>query len=381
MPFPQRHTAPRRRAAAPLQGAPGPLVLDLERTEVDGYLHLELTCEVRWHSPRVPACAASAIRELGFIDHCSLSVDDSHPWSRRCATVLLGGRPIRFAGPAREYELNRNHAGIHPPDSGLHRNRRAGLAEAQERRPAGFLESPYTPNIISPLQDSFLEPLIRRGGGGRGRGLEKQSRDRYGGGDGGDQDVRPVFLHSLHAVFIVFSHAALDDIHIWATDCQFTLPQEESSGLGWLLFLFGGFLPALLYASHTRQRVQCAKCGYIFRQPALPKTSLSVLATWIIGVEFLFLAVTILAIVLPELTSWIPDSQLLSGAERVISDNPRAFLVGLLPMLLVTLLTCTIAFWASNHKAHRELRNHFETRPKRYSKRKGPAPTNESTGS
>ncbi len=176
--FPQRRTTPRRRATALLQGAPGPLVLDLERTEVDGYLHLELARELRRHSPRVPAGAASAIRELGFIDNGSLSIDDSHPGSRRCTIVLFDGRLIRFAGPALEDELNRSRAGIHPPHPGLHRNRRAGFAEAQDRCPAGFLESPYTPIIVGPLQDSFLEPLIRRGCGGFGSGLNKKSRNR-----------------------------------------------------------------------------------------------------------------------------------------------------------------------------------------------------------
>jgi hypothetical protein len=164
------------------------------------------------------------------------------------------------------------------------------------------------------------------------------------------------------------------------SDDEFTLPEEESSGTGWLLFLLGGFIPALLYAGHFHRRVRCSKCGYIFQQPPLPRTSLSVLATWIIGIEFLFLVVTILAIAFPEMVSLIPDSQLLSGAEKIISDNPRAFLIGLLPMLLVILLTCTVASWASNCKAHKEMRNHFETRPKRYSERETQTPTNESTG-
>ena len=165
------------------------------------------------------------------------------------------------------------------------------------------------------------------------------------------------------------------------SDDGFTVPEEESSGLGWLLFFLGGFLPALLYASHASQRVQCSKCGYIFRQPALPRTSLSVLATWIIGVEFLFLVVTILAIAFPEMVSLIPDSQLLADVEAIISDNPRALLIGLFPMLLVILVTCAVASWASNYRAHKEMRNHFETRPKRYSETKAPVPTNESTGS
>ncbi len=164
------------------------------------------------------------------------------------------------------------------------------------------------------------------------------------------------------------------------SDDEFVLPQEASSGIGCLLFLFGGFIPALLYADHIHQRVQCSKCGYIFRQPPLPRTSLSALATWIIGVIFVFLVVTILAVVFPEMVSLIPDSRLLSGAERIISDHPRAVLIGLVPMLLLIVLICTAASWAANHRAHREMRNHFETRPKRYSERQTQTPANESTG-
>jgi rubredoxin len=161
---------------------------------------------------------------------------------------------------------------------------------------------------------------------------------------------------------------------------EFTLPEEERSKMGCLLFLFGGFIPALLYASYSRQRVQCSKCGYIFRQPPLPRTPLSVLATWVIGVVLVFLVATTLGIAFPEMASIIPDSPLLSKAEKIISDNPRVFVIGLLPMLLLILVICTGASWVSNYRAHKEMRRHFETRPKRYSEREKQTPTNESTG-
>lgn len=41
--------------------------------------------------------------------------------------------------------------------------------------------------------------------------------------------------------------------------------QEDSTGC--LMFMLGGFLPYLLYNSSRQGRVQCAKCGFIFRVP------------------------------------------------------------------------------------------------------------------
>jgi len=105
-----------------------------------------------------------------------------------------------------------------------------------------------------------------------------------------------------------------------------------------------------------------------------------VLATWIIGVELFFLVVVASAIVFPEAVSLIPDSQLLSGAEKIISDHPRALLIGLLPMLSLIVLICTVASWTSNYRVHKEMRKHVETRPRRYSHERTPPPGNEAAG-
>lgn len=56
---------------------PGSFVFDLEGSEVDIHLHLELSLEVIWHSPRVPAGAASAIPETVIEQHLSGFVNDS----------------------------------------------------------------------------------------------------------------------------------------------------------------------------------------------------------------------------------------------------------------------------------------------------------------
>ena len=82
LPAGETHFPPSRRLAVPLQGEPGLLVLDFERTEIDAHLHLERARETRWYSPRVPACTTSAIREFALIDDSSLFIDDAQPGSR-----------------------------------------------------------------------------------------------------------------------------------------------------------------------------------------------------------------------------------------------------------------------------------------------------------
>lgn len=148
-------------------------------------------------------------------------------------------------------------------------------------------------------------------------------------------------------------------------DDEFSLPKEESTGLGFLLFFFGGFIPWLLYADSTRHRVQCAECGYIFRQPPLPplpRTALSRFATWISGIILVFGAFTLLLIGIPEVADLLPRISTLTKVEQLVSENPRAITFGLLPMVAVILALCVFVSWASNRKAHRKLRKEFETK-------------------
>jgi hypothetical protein len=152
-------------------------------------------------------------------------------------------------------------------------------------------------------------------------------------------------------------------------DDEFSVPQEESTGLTGLLFLLGDFLPALLYADARRHRVQCAHCGYIFRQPPLPRTSLSIMATWVIGIMVVFGVFALLVIVLPDLADLLPSSPTLQAIEQFISENPKAVLFGLVPMIAVIFLLSVCASWASNHAAHAKLRKQFRTEPSQAWKR------------
>jgi len=151
------------------------------------------------------------------------------------------------------------------------------------------------------------------------------------------------------------------------SDAEFTVPREESSGLGFPLLVIYGFIAALLYADATSGRVQCSKCGYIFRQPSLPRTAVSALAVWIIGIILVFGFLAVLVMGFPEIMDLLPQSHILAAIEQLISENPRAVLLGsvcTIAAVVLILVVSLIASWASNHRAHAELRKKFETEPK-----------------
>lgn len=58
--------------------------------------------------------------------------------------------------------------------------------------------------------------------------------------------------------------------------------EEPDGGTGCLIFLFGGFIPYLLYSGGRNNRIQCGSCGYIFKRPAFQsKLSLAFLLAFL----------------------------------------------------------------------------------------------------
>jgi hypothetical protein len=105
---------------------------------------------------------------------------------------------------------------------------------------------------------------------------------------------------------------------------------------------------------------------------------LSILATWIIGIVLLFSLLTVLMISFPELTTLVPEHHSISTLETIISENPKAIIGGVIPMLSFVVLTALIGSWTSNHKAHKALRQEYETRPKLISDTKKETATSKS---
>ena len=147
-------------------------------------------------------------------------------------------------------------------------------------------------------------------------------------------------------------------------DDEFSLPKEQSSGLGCLLFFLGGIIPALLYANSTQHRVQCSECGYIFRKPPFPRTPLSVFTGWIIGIIVVFGVFTSILFASPDVKYLFPYSPTLMALERIIASNPYAIIFGILPMIALIFILAIFVSIFSNYKAQRALNERYETEPK-----------------
>ena len=69
-----------------LYQVPGFILDCFKRPQIDIHLHLVLALEILWHSPRVPASAASAIGELAHGKYAAILVDNLHC---RCSGPLV----------------------------------------------------------------------------------------------------------------------------------------------------------------------------------------------------------------------------------------------------------------------------------------------------
>jgi uncharacterized BrkB/YihY/UPF0761 family membrane protein len=148
------------------------------------------------------------------------------------------------------------------------------------------------------------------------------------------------------------------------SDKEFAVPSENSLGLGCLLFIFGGLIPAILYADARRRRVVCTSCHHIFRQPSLPRTPVSILATWIIGVLLLAGILVVLLLLFPELAILVPQHRWIEAAHDLFMLNSRGALLVMVATFVLLAAISFIASVVSNVKAHKKLRETHEIRPK-----------------
>lgn len=51
---------------------------------------------------------------------------------------------------------------------------------------------------------------------------------------------------------------------------EFVRPSEEASNLGCPILLFWGLVSALLYNTHSGDRIQCTACWHLFNRPSMP---------------------------------------------------------------------------------------------------------------
>lgn len=150
------------------------------------------------------------------------------------------------------------------------------------------------------------------------------------------------------------------------SDERFSSPSENNSDLGCVLFIFGGFIPALIYADAVSRRVQCRKCGFIFRKPPFPRTSVSRLAAWVIVIVMLFTFITYFLITFPDLFLLIPEHESISVIEALVVKNPKAVAIGFIGMMFALLVVAFATSWASNLKARSMLKKEYYTNPTPY---------------
>jgi hypothetical protein len=146
-------------------------------------------------------------------------------------------------------------------------------------------------------------------------------------------------------------------------DETFITPKESANSLGFILFIFGGFIPYLLYADSTNSRIQCPKCKLIFRQPPLPRTSLSRFSTWLICIIFIFVITFFVLRFLDGSNSIISESTAIDITESFIIENSRVLSLVIPAIFGLILLYCIIGSFVSNWRAHRELKKKFKTKP------------------
>ncbi len=147
------------------------------------------------------------------------------------------------------------------------------------------------------------------------------------------------------------------------SDEQFVKPSEESSDLGCALFLFGGFIPALLYANHRHGRIQCTSCAHIFRQPPIPSSPLATFAGWTLALTIIPSVIAVFFFSFPDLASLLPSIPVISTIEDAVTTQPRvaAYLLALLFVLIV--FPCWVAACASNAKFRKQLSTEYHLKP------------------
>ncbi len=144
------------------------------------------------------------------------------------------------------------------------------------------------------------------------------------------------------------------------SDAHFSVPKEDTGNLGCLLFLLAGWWAWLIYAGGRSGRVQCGSCGFIFQQPAIPRTGVSSLAIGTVAILVCAVAVSWAMITMEIEPS--PAIQL-SGMESVIARNPRVMLYVWSVALLLITVSAIVASWVSNIRFRRQFSKQYQIEP------------------
>lgn len=106
--------------------------------------------------------------------------------------------------------------------------------------------------------------------------------------------------------------------------------------MGCLIFLLGGFLAAILFEGGRLRRIQCRRCGHIFRQPSVPKSPVERFACSMISVLLVLGCVAALVFQFPEIGAALPEIPFGTALEKAVLEQPRvaAYLLAFLFLVL-----------------------------------------------
>ncbi len=140
--------------------------------------------------------------------------------------------------------------------------------------------------------------------------------------------------------------------------------ESSSGGTGCLIFLLGGFLPLLLFAGSKLGRIQCAKCGFIFRQPSPPSSPVAK-ATLSFGILLPFLSILVGYIIfaIPSLNEGIPGQKIIVWLGALIKNHPSGAALILFVYIILAIFFSLLIAIIANYKFRRPLLRKFDYEP------------------
>ncbi len=152
-------------------------------------------------------------------------------------------------------------------------------------------------------------------------------------------------------------------------DDAFCAPEKgegEIDSTGCAIFAFGGFLPWAIYRSSQRERIQCARCGFLFRQPPLPSSPVAGAVTWLWILIPIAALVGWLVHVFGLESAEFPGHGLLVGMQETIERNAFGTAVAVLFLCVVATFVTAFISVLSNITHRRDIREEYETEPPEY---------------
>jgi uncharacterized paraquat-inducible protein A len=132
--------------------------------------------------------------------------------------------------------------------------------------------------------------------------------------------------------------------------------------MGCLIFLLGGFLAAIFFEGSRFRRIQCRRCGHIFRQPFVPKSPVERFACAIVAVLLVLGCFAALAFQFPGIGASLPEIPFGAALEKAVLGQPRvaAYLLAFLFLVLPT--CCLVVAMVASIRSRKRLASAYELR-------------------